>query len=95
MYDNFALLLRPLGLAIGRALGRLSLLRVALVEQSCYAEAECLSLRPAAICEGRIVGRWGGQMPCLICSVETSTVSWERVSLLEHGGGVESSITLR
>lgn len=53
---------------------RSKLLLITLVEESSYAKTECFCLRPAAICEGRVVGCGRGKMPCLVGGVEASTV---------------------
>jgi hypothetical protein len=85
MYDNLALFLRSLRLALGRRLGRLKLVVVALVEESCYAQAECLALGPAAIGEGRVVGCGRGEMPCFVSGVKTRAVPLDFVSICVGG----------
>lgn len=79
MNHNLALLGWPWS-AVPRAPSNVEMLIVALVEQGCYAQAESLSLRPAAVRERRIIGRGRCEMPCFVGGVEASAVSLVRVS---------------
>lgn len=79
MYDNLALLLLgSSGLRLGGVegaelemgqicvrsmLGCLCLIDVLLVQQRSYAQAQRFGLRPAAVCERRIVGRRRCEVP--------------------------------
>jgi hypothetical protein len=82
MYDDLALLPRPLCFSVCSTLGCLQLLGVALVQQRCYSQAECSSLGPAAICQRGVVGCGRAEVPCFIRSIETSAVSLKYVSLV-------------
>ena len=79
MYDDLALLLlRPRWLrlrgvqgaelemrqvGVGSMFRRLSVFRVLLVKESCYAQTERLGLRPAAVCQRGVVWRGRCEVP--------------------------------
>lgn len=80
MNHDLALLAGSWCLAIPSASSSCELLIVALVQQGCYAQSKGLSLRPAAIREGRIIGRGRREVPCLVGGIEARAVSLSCVS---------------
>ena len=63
------------------SLVRLFQLEVAGMQQACYPQAQGLCLRPAAVCEGGIVGGRGGEVPGLVGGIEAGAMSGQAVSV--------------